>query len=70
MYRQCEAKTKKGERCRGGAMAGSLYCGPHTDHSVVQEPKGFQLTNARGERVYDWFDDPEVVAGYLSEMEK
>jgi hypothetical protein len=27
--RQCEAMTKAGRRCQGGAMPGSPYCGPH-----------------------------------------
>jgi hypothetical protein len=27
--RQCEAMTKAGRRCQGGAMPGSAYCGPH-----------------------------------------
>jgi hypothetical protein len=27
--RQCEAMTKSGRRCQGGAMPGSPYCGPH-----------------------------------------
>lgn len=30
-YRQCESYTKKGLPCRGGAMAGSIYCGNHID---------------------------------------
>jgi hypothetical protein len=27
--RQCEAMTKAGRRCQGGAMPCSPYCGPH-----------------------------------------
>lgn len=29
---QCAAITKAGKRCGNGAMRGSPFCGPHTDH--------------------------------------
>lgn len=31
VFRQCVATTKKGHRCRNGAMAGERTCGPHYD---------------------------------------
>jgi hypothetical protein len=34
-YRQCEGVTKKGLPCHGGAMAGSKYCGHHTEDSQL-----------------------------------
>ena len=29
---QCAAIKKNGERCNNGAMRGSSFCGPHSDH--------------------------------------
>lgn len=34
---QCEALTKKGARCRGGAMPGSPFCGPHQGTEVTPD---------------------------------
>lgn len=31
----CSAITKKGKPCRNGAMAGSPFCGPHTDQATA-----------------------------------
>lgn len=28
-YQQCQATAKSGEQCKGGAMKGTGYCGPH-----------------------------------------
>jgi hypothetical protein len=33
-FHQCEAKTKKGNQCKNGAMSMSKYCGPHTDSNA------------------------------------
>ncbi len=30
-YQQCAGVTKTGKPCKGGAMAGSAYCGPHSE---------------------------------------
>ena len=34
-YRRCEAKTRKGVQCKGGAMTGSPHCGAHQHIPVV-----------------------------------
>jgi uncharacterized Zn finger protein len=36
---QCQAKTKKGAQCRGGAMFGSPFCGPHNDYPPPEKPQ-------------------------------
>ena len=41
-YKQCEGLTKKGSRCQNGAMAFSIYCGPHNDQ-VAGSPKAITL---------------------------
>jgi hypothetical protein len=37
---RCEALTKKGARCNGGAMPFARFCGPHMDNSPRGEATG------------------------------
>jgi hypothetical protein len=59
---QCIGKTKKGLRCRGGAMAGSDFCGPHTDFPTDPPP-------VKRYFVMDW-SDAECTTAYMQEMSK
>jgi hypothetical protein len=42
---RCQATTKRGDPCRGGAKKGELYCGPHLDQMLqaaeTSEPDPF-----------------------------
>lgn len=64
MYKQCKGYTKKGTRCRGGAMTGSDFCGPHTDY----RPEG-QTPPVQKSFAMNW-DDPQCVKGYMDEMDR
>lgn len=37
MSRKCHGMTKTGKPCRGGAMPGSQYCGPHQPKGKLSE---------------------------------
>lgn len=37
MTYQCEAIKANGQRCRGRAMQGARYCGPHLDHPPLSD---------------------------------
>ncbi len=46
-YRQCAALKRNGQKCRGGAKAGSLYCGPHNGHAGHDMGVGAMLEDAQ-----------------------
>lgn len=71
MSRRCQALTKKGQPCQGGAMVGSRFCGPHTDFPAGRPDDTAVLVGGAKMTVahMDW-EDPECVKGYMDEMDR
>ncbi len=43
---QCQGTTRKGERCRREARAGSAYCAIHLDQEILGPPRAEETREA------------------------